>query len=230
MVVIFVGSKTYEVIGVDSNAKFGISPSVFKGVRAWAVREAICYDFSNLIINGFKLIENKEIPDEFHVKEIKHDFLKGEEENDYDVQKFYLRETRKYWEARYTLEEMIWLSDFYLFIMEIECKVTDNWFNLYETIRGKLPDDFPPSCRFSIVFNNIYDRYCGKFIMNTVKKYLISHPDGEKKLANVQIPNDLVLIPDIGLTPEVYVSFVMKYGTHDKWYKSRGNDINCERK
>jgi hypothetical protein len=64
--------------------------------------------------------------------------------------------------------------------------------------------------------------------MNTVKKYLISHPDGEKKLANVQIPNDLVLIPDIGLTPEVYVSFVMKYGTHDKWYKSKKRNNNAE--
>ena len=221
MITIVVGKKKYDVIGIDATADYGISASCFKGVRINAVDEIVCYDFANLIKTGYELIEGKKIPETFHEKEIRHDIVHGEDENDYEIQKFYLKGTRKHWEEKYTLREMVWLSNFYVFVSELDGKVSDNWFRLYEVIRGDIPEDFPPSLRFSVVMENVSLRYCMRLITKTIKEYLIAHPEGEKLLEQLKIPDDLILIPEIGLTPSEYLEFITKYGTHDKWPKGR---------
>lgn len=222
MISILIGKKIYDVIGIEANASYEISVSCFKGVRSAAVEEIVCFDFANLLKVAYELIDGKPIPETFHEKEIKQDIIKGEDLNDYEIQKFYLKEKRKYWENRYSLKEMVWLSNFYTFVSELDGKMSRNWFQLYEVIRGDIPEDFPPSLRFPVVMENVSLRYCTRLIGKTIKEYLLTHPEGEKLLSELKIPDDLVLIPDIGLNPSEYLEFITKYGTHDKWPSGRG--------
>lgn len=225
MAKIIIGLKSYTVVGVEEDVKYGISEKCFKGVRKQVVDEAVCYDFATIISVGHELLKTKEIPTIFHEKTIKNDIINGESQSDPSVQKGYLKLTRKYWEGRYSLTEMLWFSNFLLFICEIDGQVTDNWWRLYEIIRGELPSDFPPALRFPMMMENVLQRYSEKLITRTIKEYLTTNEEGLKKIQKLEIPDDLVLINEIGVTPSTYFNFVRKYGIPSEWSNKRKVEI-----
>lgn len=206
-----IGLNKYQ-INPFNDTVFKMNKSLFKGIRQDII-EDILDDFADILERAEKLSEDKTIPEVFHEKEIKQDIVDGEDHHDRTTQKFYLRGNRRYWEDRYTIEEMRWMVDFQYFISEMEGRVGDEWFRLYEIIRGFLPASFPESISFSVMINNVCDRKINKYINWTVKKYLIDNPKAIEHLRKWEIPEGLILDPDIGLTIEEYVRQAEKFQT-----------------
>lgn len=206
-----IGMNKYEVAPFN-NTIFRMNKSLFKGVRSDIIEE-ILDDFADILERAEKLSENKEIPEEFHEKEIKKDIVDGEDHHDRASQKFYLRENRFYWEEKYTIEEMRWMVDFQYFISEMEGRVGDEWFRLYEIIRGFLPASFPNNISFSVMINNVCDRKINKYINSTVREYFRHNPNSIEHLKKWEIPDNLILDIDIGLTIEEYVKQAEKIKT-----------------
>lgn len=210
---IIVGNRIFDIPDVNENATYTISASCFKGVRDSTVGELVKFDLSSLIVRGHEIISNKPIPIQFHEKETREDIINGEDRHDYDAQKKYLKETRKMWESRYTLDEMIWFNDFHTAITELEGRVSPNWYRLYEIIKGGLPSDFPSGLRFPYFIENVFARYHDKLLNNTIKTYIRENlEDARRIIDKLEMPNNLVLDPRIGLTPSTYYEFIRKYG------------------
>ena len=57
--------------------------------------------------------------------------------------------------------------------------------------------------------------------MKIIKEYLTTNEEGLKKIQRIEIPDDLVLINEIGLTPSAYYNFVRKYGPPSDWNKKK---------
>lgn len=206
-----IGIRKYR-IPAFGNAVFRISSGLFRGIREDA-SIGMLEEFSELLLKAEKLINENEICDVFHEKDIKQDIIHGEEFHDGKLQKFYLKETRQYWENRYSIEVLTWMVDFQYFVSEMDGKIGSEWYKLYEIIRGDLPDDFPNGLSFSIMINNVCDRKIDKYINHTVKEYFSKYPNAIDYLRQWKIPDNLPLHPDIGLTVEEFVKQAEKLQT-----------------
>lgn len=206
MAYLIFGSKRYIIDGVLGQSKFRVSDSVFSGASSKTV-EACVKDFIKLIWDAGVLVEKKSIPEFFHESEIKHDVLRGDERHDAKVQAVYLKETRKYWEARYSFRELIWLIDFSFYANELEGKIGVEWYKLYEIVRGELPRDYPTSISFNTMIDNVWNWKTHKHIRKVMKEYFARHSESIDVFMKMSIPDDLPLDSEIGLTVEEFFNF-----------------------
>ena len=206
MAYLVLGSKRYIVDGVLGQSKFRVSDSVFHGAPSKTV-DGCVKDLMKLIRDAAVLVDNKPIPEVFHESEIKYDILRGDEKHDRKVQAAYLKVTRKYWEARYSFPELIWLNDFAFYANELEGKVGVEWYKLYEIIRGMLPRDYPSTISFNIMIENVWDWKSHKHMRRVMKEYFLEYPESIDVFMKMGIPDNLPIDNSIGLTVEEFFNF-----------------------
>lgn len=204
---IIVGGAVFDIPGVELNIKYRVGASMFKGVRESVVREIITIDLAGLIYHGHQIIEDKKIPSDFQIEQIKQDIMKGPRLHTPEVQKVYLKETRKYWEERFSLDELVWLDDFAETYVNLEGRMGDEWLKLYSMVRGELPDDFPKFVSFSVMISNVLLRRSEKLKRKILKDYFNENENALSLLLSLRTPDNLPIDERIGLAIKDFVKY-----------------------
>jgi len=200
---IVVGDRKIAIPGVLGELSFHISGRCFVGIHREVVDECL-KDFIKLLKDGGALSANRKVPASFNEETIKRDIVDGSAWHDKRTQSKYLKETRKYWERKYSFPELLWMNDFGFVMLEVEGKVGVEWFRLYEIIRGPLPRDYPVSVSFNILIGNVWDWKVHKYMRKTISDYFKEHYDSIEKLLHFEIPMGMPIYNEIGLTVEEF--------------------------
>jgi len=211
-------NPTYLVIGIDKYAipsiqgglVYRVEGSAFKGVRESEKRKIAQEVFAEVIIGGHELIGDKEIPLNFDTKRIRRDIHDSDDFHDKKSQSAYLKQTRVYWEERYSWDELVFMENFIETVYEIDGKVGDEWYRLYEIVRGTLPRDFPNDIAFSIMVENVLERRLMKYESKVMKAYFEEHPEAVKQILGMQVPSDLPVWPDMGLEEKHFIKYAQR--------------------
>jgi len=210
MATLVVGKQIYSVPNTP-DIRYTISHLAFIGVRKEIKDEIVTVDFAGLLFRGHEFIKNlSSFPKTFNDASVRDDVLNGDDKNDWKAQADYLRQTRRDWEDRYSISEYAWFHDFQYFISEINGRVGDEWFRLYSLVRGDIPSDIPVGVFFSCIVYNVFDKWRGRIIRKRIKKFFEDNPDALKQIYRLQIPENLPVWEEIGLTEEDFVEYARR--------------------
>jgi len=190
MGVMIVGTKKYIVPDLPETLVYTIGRSAFRGVGK-KVRDELVNELADMLVIGYELLMNGEnivIPSKFNVEGIKNDIMDPDSNHDNEVQKLYLRESRKYWEQRYSFRELTWLVDFGDMVLELDGNVGEEWYRMYEIIKGEMPPHFPAVVSFSLMIDNVCERRIEKYIRRVIREYFEEHPEAIEVINQQKIP------------------------------------------
>jgi len=207
---LIVGIDKYVIPSIQAGLVYRVEGSAFKGVRESEKRKIVQEVFAEVLIGGHELIGNKEIPATFDTKRIRHDIHESENFHEKKTQSEYLKKTRVYWEERYSWDELVFMENFIETVYEIDGKVGDEWYRLFEIVRGQLPRDFPMDIAFSIMIENVLERRLIKYENKAMKEYFETHPEAVKQILGMQVPSDLPIWPDMGLETKHFIKYAQK--------------------
>jgi len=207
---LIVGIDKYVIPSIQAGLVYRVEGSVFRGVRESEKRKIVQEVFAEVLIGGHELIGNKPIPEFFHTKDIKRDIHESDDFHDKKSQAAYLRETRTYWEERYSWDELVFMENFIETVYEIEGKVGDEWYRLFEIVRGPLPRDYPNGVAFSIMIENVLERRLMKYENKLMKEYFDERPEAVKQILGMQVPSDLPVWPDMGIEVKHFIKYAQR--------------------
>lgn len=202
-----VGNRKYNLPTIQRGLIYRIEGNAFSGVRISVIDELVENVFAEVIVGGHELIINKSIPSYFDTHNIKYDIHNSDEFHNKKIQTLYLRKTRTYWEERYSWDELVFMENFIETVCELDGKVGDEWYRLFEIARGELPLDFPGDIAFSIMIENVLSRKLAKYESKVMKEYFENNPDSIKQILSMQVPNDLPVWPDMGLEVKHFIKY-----------------------
>jgi len=204
---ILVGTEKYAIPSIQRGLVYRIDGGFFRGVRESAKVGLITEVIADIVVEGHNLIGDKDIPETFHTKEIRRDIHDSDEFHERKSQAAYLKQTRSYWEERYTWDELVFMENFIETVYDLEGKVGDEWYRLYEIVRGELPRDFPRDVAFSIMIENVLERKLGKYTNKIMREYFKENPDAIKQILSMQVPSDLPIWPDMGFEVKHFIKY-----------------------
>jgi len=196
---------TYHIPDVPDSLIFTMSDRCFRGVRKAAVDGLAMYELARLIVRGYEFSLSKDIPKKFDIKGIKIDLFKKPEVHDAEVCKEYLKAHREYWERRYNLDELCWVSDFWDIMNELgeEGGISDEWLKLFEIVRGPVPQ-LPNVVCFGHMIDDVADRLSNNTVRKFVRNYFDEHPEAVEIFLHGNLPDELPINMDVGLDIEEY--------------------------
>jgi len=225
MGLMIVGTKKYIVPDLPEALTYRIGKSAFRGVGK-RIRDDLVNELADMLVIGYDLLMNGKdivIPPTFDIDGIKNDIMNPDIKHDHEVQKLYLRETRKYWEQRYSFRELTWLVDFGDMVLELGGDVGEEWYRMYEIIKGEMPEDFPAVVSFSLMIDNVCERRIEKYVRRVVKDYFEEHPEAIGIINQQKIPEDLPVDAVIGLEPTDFIRYA-----HEKIEERTKRDAESE--
>lgn len=197
-------AQNYTIQDIPSNIVFAIS-TLNKSSKVYELN--IVQDLASLLIRGYSFANKKPFK-EVNTNLIKDNIFNLYKTSSNAVQKSYLRRTRKFWEDKFSFEEMLWMVDYRYCLSELEGTFSDNWYMLYGLIIGDLPKDFPKEVSFACLIENVLYNKINKYIHQTIKKYLEDNPTAILAIKNGKVPKDISTYPIIGLDEKAYVKYV----------------------
>ncbi|GAG13036.1 unnamed protein product, partial [marine sediment metagenome] len=95
-------------------------------------------------------------------------------------------------------------------VFDLEGKVGDEWYRLFEIVRGNLPTNFPSDVAFSIMIENVLNRKFVKYENKLMKEYFEKRPEAIKMILGMQVPEDLPVWPDMGLEVKHFIKYAQQ--------------------
>jgi len=215
---LIIGKKSYKVINIPEHSFYrildpGCSVSIYK-TFVDEVADVLATTYRRVGPEKFKLT-NK-----FDSKKLREDLLLMKYKHIPKDQAEYLKKTRQYWEDKYTNGELRAMIDLLEFFEEFDVSMGsrdqmiigkglgDEWYELYENIKGDLPEDYP---HYFVWFGSLIDNVTGKkfdkIINRTVRQYFKDRPGIENDMRIGDVPDDLILDWEIGLEPMEYFEY-----------------------